>query len=356
MKNIQDYLNNLVENQKTPSVQYTFFDYDTRIFEYSAGVRNVKLREEVDRSSTYNLFSITKTFTALSVFQLVEKGKINLDDNISRYLRDFPYQNISIRQLLNHSAGIANPLPLNWVHLQNEHPEFDAGMFFTRIAKKYTRLRSIPGSRFNYSNLGYLFLGALVEKIEQLTFESYVTENIVAKIGLEPSSLGFSIDRSTHATGYHKWLSFSNLLLGFLIDKNSLMLPNEDSWQPFRNFYVNGSAYGGLIGSRKGLVRYGAALLKEDSLLLNKDLRKVFFSENLINNKGTGMANSWFTGNLKGNKYLTHAGGGGGYYTELRLYPALGVGSVIMLNRSGFRDERILDKTDAFFISQQISR
>jgi len=62
------------------------------------------------------------------------------------------------------------------------------------------------------------------------------------------------------------------------------------------------------------------------------------------------MAFSWYTGTFKGHPYLTHAGGGGGYYVELRLYPILGVGSVIFFNRTGMKDERILDKVDDFFI------
>jgi hypothetical protein len=65
------------------------------------------------------------------------------------------------------------------------------------------------------------------------------------------------------------------------------------------------------------------------------------------------MSLSWYTGILKGNKYFSHAGGGGGYYIELRVYPELGVGSVIMYNRSGMKDERILDKADAFFITEK---
>lgn len=65
------------------------------------------------------------------------------------------------------------------------------------------------------------------------------------------------------------------------------------------------------------------------------------------------MSLSWFTGSLKGNTYFAHAGGGGGYYTELRIYPELGVGSVIMYNRSGLTDERILDQADRFFISEK---
>jgi hypothetical protein len=98
-------------------------------------------------------------------------------------------------------------------------------------------------------------------------------------------------------------------------------------------------------------VTYAQSLLGSDTILLNKNSKALLFEENKIGDQSTGMSCSWFTGSLKGHHYLTHAGGGGGYYVELRIYPELGVGSVILFNRTGMKDERILDKTDAFFIS-----
>jgi D-alanyl-D-alanine carboxypeptidase len=71
------------------------------------------------------------------------------------------------------------------------------------------------------------------------------------------------------------------------------------------------------------------------------------------NYKNTGMCMSWFTGKLKGYRYFTHAGGGGGYYSELRIYPDLGIGSVLLFNRSGMRDQRFLDKVDKHILADK---
>ena len=65
------------------------------------------------------------------------------------------------------------------------------------------------------------------------------------------------------------------------------------------------------------------------------------------------MCLSWFRGALNEQEYFAHAGGGGGYYDEIRIYPDLGIGSVIMYNRSGTTDERILDKLDKYFIDDE---
>lgn len=354
MENINAFLKQQVDQQQTPSVQYAFFDSDSIIYEFCYGLANIKTRKPVDASTNYHLYSITKTFTALAVLQLAERGKINLVDRVINYLPDFPYPNkITIEQVLSHTSGIPNPLPLRWVHLKEEHQGFDRDDFFKEIFRKNSRLKSEPGTQFRYSNLGYVLLGQLIEKVSGKLFETYMKESIFEHIGVKPGGLGFEINPSVHAEGYHKWWSMSNFILGFLIDKRKYMGEKEGAWKPFHHFYNNGIAYGGMIGSATGLIKYAQALLKNDPVLLNRHYKNILFTEKQVNQKATGMSLSWFTGQLKGNKYFTHAGGGGGYYTELRLYPDLNTGSIIMYNRSGMTDQRMLNKTDSFFISEK---
>ncbi len=142
-----------------------------------------------------------------------------------------------------------------------------------------------------------------------------------------------------------------NAALGFFIDKDRFMDQSEGNWKPFKHFYVNDPAYGGLIGTPAGFVAYLRELLKSESDLISDEYKEQLFTENLLSD-GTpsGMCLSWFKGYLNGNRYFRHAGGGGGYYIELRIYPELSVGSVIMFNRSGMGDERFLDKIDTYFI------
>ncbi|MBK7338103.1 MAG: beta-lactamase family protein [Saprospirales bacterium] len=353
MKNINDFLKDQVDKGQTPSIQYAFFDTDSILFESSYGLKNVKQHTPVDAATTYHLYSITKTFTALSVLQLAQAGKLGLDQPVVSYLPEFPYsKEITIEQLLSHTAGIPNPIPLKWIHLESEHDQFNRDRFFAEIFKAYPSLDFEPGAGFKYSNLGYVILGQLVERVSGLSFEDYVQENIIAPSGINTPDLGFGMERDRHAVGYHKWWSISNAVFGFLIDKNKFMGPREGKWKPFHRFYNNGVAYGGMFGSASGLIPYAQTLLRENSVLLNDHYKQQLFSERIIQGKPTGMSLSWFTGSLKGNKYFAHAGGGGGYYVELRVYPELGVGSIIMYNRSGMKDQRMLDKADRFFITE----
>jgi CubicO group peptidase (beta-lactamase class C family) len=275
--------------------------------------------------------------------------KLELEQPVKRYLPDFPYSlEITVRQLLSHSAGIPNPIPLSWIHLTNEHSSFDRNKFFRDVFAKNRKTKSAPNEKFAYSNLGYVLLGQLIEKVSGLTYEQYIIEIIINKLGLTSDQLGFKIPGDGwHAKGYQKRFSWMDLLLGFFIDKSKYMLEAEGLWKPFKNYYVNGASYGGLIGTPDAFVKYLQVLLQQDSRLVTDDFKKLLFTENYtLNNKPTGMCLSWFTGELKGKRYFAHAGGGGGYYCEIRIYPEQGTGSVLFFNRTGMGDERFLDRVD----------
>ncbi len=353
MTEIKNIIEKIVRCQQAPSVQYVLFDKDNIIEKYSCGYMDIVGNKKAGDATTYNAFSITKTFTALAVLQLAEKQQIDIDQSVNKYLPEFPYPaEITVRQLLAHTAGIPNPIPLNWIHPANRHPSFDRNQFFKNVFTKNIKLRYQPGQKFAYSNLGYVLLGQLIEAQTGSSYEHYITDNIIDRLACKKEELGFEIAHpECHAKGYHKNWSITNLLLGFFINKSASMGKTEGGWKPFNNFYVNGISYGGLIGSPAAFVKYVQELLKPDSSLVSADYRKMMFTENYTRQgKATGMGLSWFCGHLNGIPYFTHAGGGGGYYSEIRLYPEKQIGSVIFFNRTGMSDERFLNKLDQFYL------
>lgn len=351
MDHLQNLLKTQVDKHQTPSVQYLFFNSDSILYTYRYGVKQVGTYVPIDEATTYHLYSVTKTFTALAVLQLAQSGRLALEEPVITYLPAFPYApEITIEQLLSHTAGLPNPMPLRWVHPAAEHATFDRDAFFQDIFQKHAKQIAAPGSKFRYSNLGYVLLGQVIERVSGQTFEDFINQYILEPAGIKRDQLGFSLPASHHATGYHKYWSFSNALLSWLIDKQRFMGPREGKWQAFQPFYNNGIAYGGMFGTGKALAQYGQALLKPGSGLLNEQYRALLFQEKTVQGKATGMSFSWFTGSLHGQRYVAHAGGGGGYYVELRLYPDLGVGSTLLYNRSGMTDQRLLDHTDRAFL------
>lgn len=356
MNEIENILIQQVEGNKTPSVQYVIVNKDSVIYRFQYGLSEIGNKQRTEENTTYNGFSVTKTFTALSILQLAEQKKLDIEEPVVEYLPNFPYSSlITIRQLLAHTAGIPNPIPLSWTHLTEEHQSFVGNNFFSQIFIKHKRTKSKPNEKFAYSNLGYILLGQLIEEVSGLSYEDYIRENILKPLNVKSNEMDFTITNTDqHAKGYHKKFSFSYAVLGLFIDKSKYMDKTEGKWKLFKDNYVNGASYGGLIGTSNTFAKYLQELLKPNCRLITDDYKNKLFTENYTNNnKATGMCLSWFSGKLNGKQYFAHAGGGGGYYCEIRIYPGLGIGSVIMFNRTGMSDERYLDKLDKYIVNEK---
>lgn len=343
----------VINSSPSPSSQYFLFNANSTIIQAIGGYADIAKARETTTDTTYHAYSVTKTFTALAVMQLAEKGLLNIDTPVVTYLSWFPYGNaITIRHILNHTAGIPNPIPLQWIHPAtgpyNEHD------FIHAVISKYNKALFAPNQKFAYSNLGYIILGQVVETVSGLSYKEYIRQHILSPLGLSDNELGFEIiTPEKQATGYIEKYSLLNLLIGFFIDRHTYLKPATGNWVPFNNFYVNGAAYGGLIGTPRAFVKYAQQLLNPDSKLLSARYKQLIFTENKTSNgKLTGMCMAWFKGSANGRTYYAHAGGGGGYYCELRLYPDNGIGSAVFFNRTGVKDERYLDKIDRLYFEQ----
>jgi D-alanyl-D-alanine carboxypeptidase len=354
---VESLLRAEVSSRRTPAVQYRHFTIDSVLLSFDHGLADVGRGAPAGSATTFHGFSVTKTITALAVVQLAERGLIDLDAPAGRYLQDMPYgPAITVRQLLAHSAGLPNPIPVRWTHLVAADQAFDDDAFFDQLFTRHTRVKSPPNRRYAYSNLGYVLLGRIVERVARMSYKQYVASAILEPVGLSPDELGFALDPARHATGYHRRRGFSRVLLSLLMDTKTYLGPTQDGWQPFEPFYVNGAAYGGLIGTADGFARYLRALLDPASGLLTDASRRLLFTENLLcGGRRSGMALSWHLGQLGGHHYAAHAGGGGGFYAEIRVYPELRRGSVLLFNRSGFSDVRFLDRLDCHMLATSVT-
>lgn len=304
------------------------------------------------RSTKYAGFSTTKTFTALAMLRLAQEKKLSLDQPVKAHLPDFPYGDaITLRQLLSHSAGLPNPLPIGWIHLADEHAAFDSEAFFDGVFTEHPKVQSAPNEKFAYSNLGYVILGRVIAKVSGQPYEDYVRRHVLGPLGLD-GSLSFELQAGEdRAVGYQRRWGLMSGVLGFMLDKDKYMGAAEGPWRPFKAVHVNGSPYGGLFGSLDGYVAYVRSFLQAKHPILDADHLSQLLTENKTSDgKATGMALGWWMGALHGHRYYCHAGGGGGYYCEIRFYPELRRGSVILFNRTGVSDERFLDQVDGPFL------
>jgi CubicO group peptidase (beta-lactamase class C family) len=333
-----------------PAFHYRLLSDRAVIADCFAGYRNLERRLPATPDTQYALFSVTKTFTALALLQLAEAGRLHLDEEAAAYLPGYGcLGKTTLRQLLAHQSGLGNPLPLRWIHPEREHARFDYGQFTAAVLSK-AKGTGKPGEKTAYSNLNYLVLGEILEKITGCSYHTLVEREILRKIANGPG-LGFAWHPGDRATGYHPSRSLSSLLLGWLLDRRTFTYPAGPGWTGFHPFYTNGLPYGGLLASAESLAAYLRALLPGNATLLGEQSRRELFTGQLLRNgKPGGMALGWFTGKLGNHAYLHHAGGGGGFYCEARIYPDAGLASLLLTNKTGFSDARHLDRFDRTYL------
>ena len=134
-------------------------------------------------STTMLAYSMTKTITAVAVLQLVEQGKLQLDDSADKYLGNNPYGKvITIRHLLAQTSGIGNPIPLKWAHLVEHHEAFDEDAALNKVLKEFPTLSFAPGTKYGYSNIAYWLLGKIIERVSGQPYSVYIAKHILFQI------------------------------------------------------------------------------------------------------------------------------------------------------------------------------
>jgi D-alanyl-D-alanine carboxypeptidase len=338
---------------EVPGLQYAVIGSDETLFEYAGGWADIRNQRLMTSDTTMMGYSMTKTFTAVAVMQLVEQGRLSLDDKFDLYTQNTPYRgrHITIRHLLTHTSGIPNPIPLRWVHLTDEHVEFDEDAALAQILQENPKLDFEPGDRFSYSNIGYWLLGKVVERMTGQAFIDYVRNNVLNPLLDASDKLGFVVlDPIRLAKGYLSEYSFLNLAKGFFTD-SKFWGGYEGNWLRQKSHYLNGPAFGGLVGTARGFSHFLQDQLRSESILFNRETKKLLETQQKNHaGKLVTMTLGWHVGQTNGVYYYFKEGGGGGFRSEMRIYPSLGLGSIVMTNSTIFGSNKFLNRVDNAFV------
>ncbi|MBT8241458.1 MAG: beta-lactamase family protein, partial [Acidimicrobiia bacterium] len=185
--------------QRVPGLAIVAVNADEVLLCKASGAAKLSPSVEMGPDTICNWFSMTKLVTATAAVQLAEEGQLDLDAPVSRYYEPFEMTRpdarssaVTIRHLLSHSSGLANPVPLRWVHGATERGP-DRREFVERLVEKHPRLRFDPGTTASYSNLGYLVLGEIIESVSGDRFENHIRQRILDPLGMDRT--GFTADR-----------------------------------------------------------------------------------------------------------------------------------------------------------------
>ena len=336
-----------------PGFQYIVVDQTSIIFEHSTGLSNIEGNIPLGLQATLAAFSMTKPLTAIVILQLVEQGKLNLDDKLLNFFQH-PYDSeITIRQLLAHTSGIPNPVPLRWVHLTDNHSAYDEAAALAAVLEKNNKSSAKPGTKYKYSNIGYWLLGKTIEKVSGISYAQFVQDNIFSPLNLTPGDIGFLIaDEGKHAKGYLKKWSFMDIAGRFLLD-DEVYGSKEGNWIHIENLYANGPSFGGAIGTAKSFSVILQDLLSEQSKLLGPAGRKLLYSQQMVaSGEKIDMTLGWHIRTMDNVRYFYKEGGGAGYCGEMRIYPGSGIASVLMTNRTSFNFKKNLSTLDRVFVQE----
>jgi CubicO group peptidase (beta-lactamase class C family) len=265
----------------------------------------------------FRLGSMNKMFTAVATLQLVDAGKLALDDPIGKHLTDYPNPDaaakVTVRHLLTHTGGTGDIFG----------PEFEKNRLSLRTHADYVKLYGArplthePGAAQRYSNYGFVLLGALIEKVTGRSYYDHVREAVFEPAGMRATaSLPESVEAPGRAVGYLK--------------RDGRWVPNTDTL-PWR-----GTAAGGGYATAGDLFRFAQAL-ESGTLLSRTRLAEATRPQRPNYGFGFGVAGE---GPLRS---YGHGGGAPGMNGELRVFPELGYVLVALSNLDPPAASRLVD-------------
>ncbi len=243
------------------------------IYKKSIGYLDAAHRIPNSDTTHFNLASLSKPFTAIAVLQLVQKGKIKLDDVCAKYLPDFPYPTVTIKHLLNHTSGlpVLERYEADYIKAHPDEPVSNESAYAQLVQLKLP-LYYQPGDNWGYNNANYMVLAMLVEKVSKMPFAAYLKKNIFL-----PANMPHTYLRSANMANTIRY-TYTSMYTTTRQNVDSL-----DHHQ-YNTYYNLGAIYGpgNVISTLQDLFNFDNTLAA--GKLINADLMKIAFTPVTLNN------------------------------------------------------------------------
>lgn len=352
------FLSDIVRTSKVPGIQYAVVDSSGIVFEYYGGWADIEQQIPMTARTQLLAYSMTKTLTAAAILQFADRGKLALQDPANTYLDHNPYgMSVTIGQLLAHTSGIPNPNPLRWIHLASDRwDSLDEDAALRQVLQENNELDVRPGEKYAYSNINYWLLGKIIERVSGMTYKDYISRNIFEPLGITGEEMGFVLPPPPYRSkGYLARWSWMNFLKRFLIHDEIIGRYEEGGWLHIRGHYVNGSAYGGIVGTAGGFAKFLRDQLCAQSVLFSAKTKQMFFrQQNTTSGRTVPMTPGWHVGELNGERCYFKEGGGGGFHAEMRIYADRKIATVGMTNETSSNIKDAMNSLDPKFLHRYI--
>ncbi|KYH05427.1 serine hydrolase [Chryseobacterium cucumeris] len=202
-KKIDSIIQTEFGNKNEPGGVFLISQNGKNLYRKAFGKANLELNVNMTPENVFQIGSMTKQFTAVAILLLEQQRKLNVNDPISQYIKDYPNgDKITIHQLLTHTSGIKDFTKMKSISsiAQKEMKPEEMVNFFKNEPVDFA-----PGEKFDYNNSGYVVLGYIIELVSGTSYEDFIKKNIFDKAGMNHSY--YASDRKVipqRAYGYHK--------------------------------------------------------------------------------------------------------------------------------------------------------
>jgi len=298
------------------------------VFEECFGYADIEKKILNDTNTVFQLASVSKQFTAMGIAILNEKGLLQYDDLVIKYIPEFPYDKITIKHLLTHTSGLQNYIWLienKWkkIHIPDNEDLIDL------LAKNPLPVNFQPGTKFSYCNTGYAMLASIIERVSGKKYGVFLKENIFDVLCMDHT---FVFDKNRQDT-------LSNIALGYVKRGGRLVHYENDNTDG-----ILGDK--GIYSCTEDLLKWDAALYSD--LLLPSEALNELFKKNLTHKGDTiyyGMG--WRLPKTNYPPMVYHNGWWHGYKASIRRFTE-DKNTLIILNNTNQRIGSIINEIQSF--------
>ncbi|EZH74172.1 hypothetical protein ATO12_14985 [Aquimarina atlantica] len=280
------------------------------LLEKGYGYANRENKIKSTPKTVFDIGSITKQFTGAAILKLEMQGKLSVEDKLSKYIVNVPKdkQDITLHHLLTHSSGFQDVIGGDYENISTQ--DFIEEAFKGELVFK-------PGTRFRYSNIGYSFLGIIIEKVSGMSYEEYLMKHL-----WKPSGM--------HQTGYKKPL-FNDIAVGYRKNKH-WGKPTDKKWGvdgPYWHLKANG----GVLSTTQDLYKWHQALLGDK--ILDATAKTKYYGKHIEEGEGAGSyyGYGWaIFPTPRNTELIAHNGGNGVFFADMWRYLDEEITIIIMTN------------------------
>ncbi len=294
-------VNDYLKENDGPGFSYIITKEGEPVYKGAKGMAEIELGVPLNADHIFRIGSITKQFTAAAILKLQEEGKLNVSDNFTKYLKDYPLGGrvVTIEQLLNHTSGIRS---------YTDMPAFRETLMRKDLSPselidvfKNEPFDFEPGEQYSYNNSGYILLGSIIESITSQSYEQYIEDNLFKALGMDNSFYG------KHAEVIKNRVSGYDTDGGELVNAGylSMTLP-----------YAAGS----LLSTVDDLAIWYDAVMT-GKVLSQESLTVAHSPSKLNSGKEIDYGYGWSFNDVQGSPTIGHGGGINGFSTESLYFP-----------------------------------